>query len=332
MNKEQLMCAIRTPCKTNELLLAPSFKKGEFDSHGVDCPFPFRHDGRWWMTYIGWDGLGYQTGLAVSDDLRTWSKEGVILGRGPKGSTTEFNVAMTSILRDNDLFGTAALIPVDGRFVGTYHAYPDAGYEAGPASIGLCYSKDLRHWEVSEPVLRPDPSCEWEAGGLYKSWLMTHQNTYYLFYNAKTKSSGPWLERTGVAMSQDLVNWTRYVGNPILGVGLQGAFDDRFASDPCVFRHGEAWLMFYFGLSSDGHARESVAFSKDLLHWQKTDEVLVDVGPAGSVDSQYAHKPGMITNDGKLYHFYCAVAGFSNTNIGEIVTNQRRGISLATSY
>src|ERR1700760_2592343 len=93
----------RTPHKVNRMVLEPSYKIGAFDSHGVDCPFPFRHDGMWFMTYIGFDGKGYQTGLASSDDLFTWRKEGLILGRGPAGSPTEHNAALTCILGVNEL-------------------------------------------------------------------------------------------------------------------------------------------------------------------------------------------------------------------------------------
>ena len=53
----------------------------------------------------------------MSDDLRHWEKQGMILGRGPEGSVTEFNVAMTSILRDNELYGPGTLKPIDGRRV-----------------------------------------------------------------------------------------------------------------------------------------------------------------------------------------------------------------------
>lgn len=182
--------AIRTPNKYGQLLIAPSYKKGAFDSHAVDGPFPFFHDGTFWMTYIGWDGVGYQTGLASSRDLLNWRKEGLLLGRGPAGSVTEHNAAMTCILRDNDLFGPGTLKQAHGRFLGTYHAYPEPGYEAGPAVIGLCFSDDLRSWEVGPPILAPDPSCEWEAGGLYKSWLVEWEGVYYIFYNAKDRTHG----------------------------------------------------------------------------------------------------------------------------------------------
>jgi len=41
--------------------------------------------------------------------------------------------------------------------------------------------------------------------------------------------------------------------------------------------------MFYYGNCSDGHARDGVAFSGDLLNWQKGGEVLIDVGAPGSL-------------------------------------------------
>ena len=324
---------VRTPKKHNRLVIVPSYKSGTFDSHAVDCPFPFVHDGRFWMTYVGWDGVGYQTGLASSDDLWIWKKESLLLGRGPKGSVTEYNAALTCILRDNQLFGPGTLKRVDGKFVGTYHAYPEPGYETGSAVIGLCFSDDLRSWDVHPPVLKPDPSCKWEAGGLYKSWLMESGGTYYLFYNAKDKpdKSTPWTEQTGFATSTDLVHWTRHPANPVLKVGSAGDFDDRFASDPVVLKHEDEWVMFYFGNCSDGHARDGVAFSDDLMRWRKSGEILIDVGPEDSIDSRYAHKPGIIAKDGALYHFYCAVAPARDKHQGEIVHGEVRGISLATN-
>jgi len=329
---DEMFQIVQTARKHEKLVIAPSFKADTFDSHAVDCPFLFHHHGKFWMTYVGWDGIGYQTGLASSSDLVNWTKEGLILGRGPKGSMTEYNAALTCILRDNELFGPGTLKQVNGRFVGTYHAYPDPGYESGPAVIGLCFSTDLRTWIVGDPVLESDPGFSWEAGGLYKSWLMESDRTYYLFYNAKNKpkKTAPWQERTGVAISTDLVTWQRYSDNPVLGLGSRGDFDDRFASDPCVLRHNDTWIMFYFGNCTDGHAREGVAFSDDLFHWRKARQPLIDVGPPGSIDSKYAHKPGIISKDGKLYHFYCAVAPAIDGQLGEIAHHEVRGITFAT--
>jgi predicted GH43/DUF377 family glycosyl hydrolase len=322
---------LQTPLKHGSLVLKPSYKRGAFDSHAVDCPFLFWHGDRYYMTYVGWDAVGYRTGLASSDDLLTWHTEGMILDRGPAGSVTEFNAALTCILRDNDLYGLSGLKQVDGRFVGTYHAYPRPGYETGPAAIGLCYGDDLYHWDVQEPILRAEDGMAWEAGGLYKSWLLEHEGTYYLFYRAKNRDRWPWIEQIGVALSNDLVHWERYGDNPVLKVGPAGSFDDLFASDPCVLRYGDVWVMFYYGNCSDGHARDSAAWSHDLLHWTKLGQILVDVGPPGSIDARHAHKPGIITRDGTLFHFYCAVSPASDPRIGEIEHAEIRGIAVAHS-
>lgn len=322
-----------TPHKIPHLVLEPSYKKGEFDSHTVDCPFPFHHNGRYYMIYIGWDGIGYRTGLAHSDDLIHWTKDGLILDRGPKGSVTEFNAALSNILRDNELFGpgTPRKVLINGRerFLGTYHAYPAAGLESGAAVIGLCTSDDLFHWEVGEPVLRAEDGTDWERGGLYKSWIMEHDGVYYLFYNAKNQAERGWIEQTGFATSRDLRTWERYVGNPVVPIGAADAFDSRFASDPCVFHYGDQWVMFYYGAAADNHARDGFAVSDDLVHWTKGDRVLIDVGPPGSIDSRYAHKPGVIAKDGVLYHFYCAVSPAGSEPLGEISYSEKRGIGVA---
>jgi hypothetical protein len=153
-----------------------------------------------------------------------------------------------------------------------------------------------------------------------------------MFYNAKDRADGAWHEQIGVAWSDDLKHWTRYEGNPIVRNG-GGAFDEQFAADPVVLRSGDRWTMFYYGLAADGHARDGVAFSSDLLRWEKPkgQAVLVDVGPPGAMDSLYAHKPGVIVCDEVLYHFYCAVRPALPGETGEIAAAEMRGIAVAAS-
>ena len=71
-----------TPHKLGEPVLAGSGVEGDFDALAVDCPFVFEHTGAFHMMFIGFDGKGYQTGLARSMDLIHWDKLGVILARG----------------------------------------------------------------------------------------------------------------------------------------------------------------------------------------------------------------------------------------------------------
>ena len=271
------------------------------------------------MTYIGFDGVGYQTGLASSQDLLHWKKEGLILGRVPSSPITRYNVALTWIVRENDVFSPGRLELVRGRFLGVYHAYPQAGYETGSAVIGLCWSRDLRHWDIDPPCLRAADGAAWERAGLYKACLLHFEGRFYLIYNAKNQPQ-KWREQTGVATSTDLTTWTRLPSNPLLRNGPPGSPDEIFASDPCVLRHRDQWAVFYFGLDRAGVARDLLALSPGLTSAVKCPTPLIDVGPPGSVDSRYAHKPSLICHHNTLYHFYCAVS-----------KEHGRGISLAAS-
>lgn len=181
----------------------------------------------------------------------------------------------------------------------------------------------MLHWELGDICLRPEDGAEWEKGGLYKPCLVEHKGTYYLFYNAKTAAARGWREQTGVATSQNLKTWKRYEGNPVLPNGGAGSWDERFASDPCVLLRGNQWVMYYYGLDRNGKARDLLAVGADPFHFTKVDEITVDVGPAGAVDSTYAHKPSVVCHQSALYHFYCAVSGK--------YPNEIRGISVARS-
>lgn len=317
-----------TPHKFGKLVLVAGPGPQSFDNRSVDCPFVFRHEGEFYMTYIGFDGTGYQTGLASSRDLTAWQKLGCILRRDPSSSITRYNAALNWILRDPRLNSAGELKKVQGRYLGVFHAYPNRGYEEGAAVIGLCRSDDLREWELGDVCLHPEDGADWERGGLYKPCLVEHDGLYYLFYNAKTHTlpkseGGGWREQTGVATSTDLKNWRRFAGNPIVRNGPAGSPDQRFASDPCVMIDGKRWVLFYFGLDAKGVARDLLAVGDGPFQMTKSDRVLIDVGSPGSVDSTYAHKPSVIYSDGMLYHFYCAVSGKW--------PNEVRGISVARS-
>jgi len=238
---------LKTPYKLERLVVGPSHKSGTFDEKAADVPFVFRHQNRFYLTYVGYDGTGYQTGLASSRDLMNWRKEGVILPRDPKSKIVRYNAALTWILRENDVFGPGTLKKVNGRYLGAYFATPYSGYESGAGVIGLCWSRDLRHWEVEPPCLLPQDGAEWERAGLYKACIVEYRGLYHIFYNAKNRPK-EWREQIGVATSRDLKTWVRNPANPILRNGPAGSYDERFASDPCVLKYKKEWSIFYYGL------------------------------------------------------------------------------------
>jgi hypothetical protein len=145
-----------------------------------------------------------------------------------------------------------------------------------------------------------------------------HEGKYYNFYNAKRMPE--WVEQIGLATSTDLFDWKRHKGNPVVRV-RPDSYDSDFVADGKVFRDGNHWTMFYFGVGKGG-AHIMVAFSRDLVRWTSDPEPLYKAGgnPSG-LDCQYAHKISLVWNPGTetWYMYYDAVG------------NDGRGIGLITS-
>lgn len=301
-----------TPYKYGKPVLTGSGVEGAFDAKGVDCPFVFRHNGRFFMMHVGFDGTGYQTALATSDDLLHWEHYAVILSRKEEGSSWDWvGAAGTWIIKKSDnLYDTPELRKIDGKYWLVYHSYPSNGYEAGPAEISLawCEDEDLKTWHrLDKPVLSWKDGDDWEKGGLYKAGIIEHDGTWYMFYNAKDTQTR-WIEQTGVVMSKDLMTWERCKENPVVPVTEGEAWDSRFLSDPYVVKDGDIWCNFFFGY--DGkvykHAQDGLALSEDLIHWEKVENPIVPSGAEGEIDSGHAHKASIFYYEGRLYHFYCA--------------------------
>lgn len=333
MMKSSIVEKVATPFKLGRAVLEGSGIEGAFDSHGVDVPFVFRHNDRFYMTYIGFDGIGYQTALAVSDNLLDWEHLDVILKREETTHWDHVGAAGTWILKQTDgLYDLPTLRKYNNRYWMMYHSYPSTGYEAGAAEIGLAWCEDeqLLEWhKLERPIFSWKDGAEWERGGLYKSSLVEHEGKFYMFYNAKDVTSGKWSEQTGVAISEDLLHWERVPYNPVIPVSV-GRWDGKFVSDPAIYKDGELWLIFYFGYNGI-HAQEGLAVSRDLITWEKHDEPIIPYGPQGSLDATHAHKASVVYHIGILYHFYCAVRPSQEGDTTSHLSNEYRTITVATS-
>lgn len=130
--------------------------------------------------------------LITSTDKINWTEQGTVLER-LEGSDWE-----------GDWVGTP--------LVWKEHKLWYMLYEGGnPGDIGLATSTDGIHWKRSQkrPVLPEGRG--WEDEATAPDSILKKNGIYYLFYHAQGKK---W--QTGLATSKDLVNWTRFSGNPIL--------------------------------------------------------------------------------------------------------------------
>ncbi|HQK94729.1 MAG TPA: hypothetical protein PLD23_14560 [Armatimonadota bacterium] len=293
--------------------------------HSTDCPTVYQIPGKtgWEMSFIAFNGRGYNSFVAHSDDLVHWTTPRLAMGFGPEGDFDHGGCVVGAYLYESyDLDAPRMLKRRHGRFWTLYGCYPlQGGYELRPGYEGVAVSDDGLSWRRAKDsyilsIHDPD-AAEWERDCVYQPWLVEHEGRFYNFYNA---ANGP-IEQSGLALSEDLLAWRRYPGNPIVR-NRAGGYDQNFASDPKVYRHGDHWVMFYFGVAPDGHAHIMLAFSRDLVNWTARAEPIYKAGghPTG-LDEQYAHKTSLVYNPANdtYYLYYCAVGSLG------------RGIGLLTS-
>ena len=296
---------------------------------GTDVPTVYQVPGdpKHYMSFVAFDGRGYQSYVAESADLVHWGNYRLAMGFGPTNEFDHGGCVIGAFLYESyDLRAPRTLKKRNGKFWTLYGAYPrQGGYELRPGSEGVACSDDGLAWRRAKetPILSVrDPDCgAWEKDCVYQPWLVEHQGRFLDFYNAANGH----VEQTGLAFSTDLTTWMRLPSNPVLRNRPDG-YDERFCSDPKVFRDGDHWTMFYFGVGRGG-AHIMIAFSRDLVNWTAHPEPLYKAGgnPSG-LDKQYAHKISLVFNPSNetFYLFYNAVPGTPGPAGG-------RGIGLITS-
>jgi beta-xylosidase len=301
--------------------------QGYEDIMMTDAPTVYQRPGdpNWCLSFIGFNGKGYQSFVAESTDLVHWGNHRLAMGFGKEGDFDHGGCVIGAYLYESyDMKARRTLKKRDGKFWTLYGCYAkQGGYEVDPGYEGVASSEDGLTWQRAKEqyilsVHEPEVGA-WEKKCIYQPWLVEHEGRFYNFYNAK-QTVPIYLEQTGLATSSDLLNWQRHGANPVVRV-RPGGYDESFCADPKVFRDGDHWVMLYFGVGRGG-AHIMAAFSRDLLHWTADPEPLYKAGgnPSG-LDRKHAHKISLVWNpvNETFYLYYCAVG------------SKGRGIGLITS-
>jgi hypothetical protein len=278
-----------------------------------DVPTVFQAPGqnnKWFMSFIGFNGQGYNSFIVESTNLMQWTNPRLAMGFGPPNEFDHGGCVIGAFLYESsDIKAPRLLKKRDGKFWTLYGAYPrQGGYELRPGYEGVAWSDDGLTWQRAKnnPILAvQDADCgTWEKDCIYQPWLVEYRSRFYNFYNAANGG----VEQMGGATSTNLLDWQRFVTNPIVR-NRPGGYDSQFCSDGKVFRDGDHWIMFYFGVGHNG-AHIMAAFSRDLIHWTSHPEPLYKAGGhPGGLDKQYAHKISLVYSPAHdtYYMYYCAV-------------------------
>jgi beta-1,2-mannobiose phosphorylase / 1,2-beta-oligomannan phosphorylase len=96
---------------------------------------------------------------------------------------------------------------------GTFHLF----YERDDKGVWLATSRDLKTWTnvQDEPVLGLGPDA-YDLHAVAVNQVVRYEGRYYAVYHANADPAwkGPWT--TCLAVSDDLVHWQKYPGNPVI--------------------------------------------------------------------------------------------------------------------
>jgi beta-fructofuranosidase len=181
------------------------------------------------------------------------------------------------------------------------------------ASIGHAVSTDMRHWQVLPDALRPGPAGSWDDLATWTGSVIEHESRWHMLYTGISRSERGLIQRIGLAVSDDLIHWTKHPANPVLEADARwyevldsARWRDQSWRDPWLFvdpldgsfrvlitartRHGAA----------DGAGVLAHARSSDLVNW----DVLSPLTPPG--DFAQVECPQLITlEDRHLILFSC---------------------------
>lgn len=157
------------------------------------------------------------------------------------------------------------------------------------ASVGHAVSADLTEWDVLPDALRPGPPGSWDDLAIWTGSAIEHDGRWSMLYTGVTRADGGLIQRIGLAISDDLVHWTKHAANPVLEADPRWyeqldltRWRDQSWRDPCVFRlPGD---RFFHALitarsrtgSADGAGVLAHARSVDLTEWEVLPPVTVE--------------------------------------------------------
>jgi predicted GH43/DUF377 family glycosyl hydrolase len=218
-----------------------------------------KHDGKYWLSYIGGALQGYETdplsiGMAwTKNPAKTaeWNRvaENPVLspGQSDARSFETLTLYKSQIIRDKKK-------SLGWPFIMYYNGKAKNGYER----IGMAVSNDMVHWKRygTDPVVANGEVQQRGISG--DPQLVKIGNVWVMFYFGAFWQPNAF---DTFACSYDLVNWTKWKGTHLIEPGEP--FDKQYAHKPWVVKWKGVVYHFYCAVGSEGRVL-AVATSCDL--------------------------------------------------------------------
>jgi predicted GH43/DUF377 family glycosyl hydrolase len=261
---------------------------GSWDEGAVMTGSVIYRNSKYHMWYNGYKDPFNSFGYAFSDDGITWTKYSgnPVLTPGAAGAF------------DANLGGCYVLF-----YSGKFHMWYD-GTNAGVYKIGYAYSDDGIHWtKHPTSVFEKGTAGNWDVqlGGVGP--VIKEDTLLKMFYWGKS-STGSYM--TCLATSPDSIHWTRYnSGNPVLGGGLTGAWDQYSQAPGAVLKNGGLYGMWYCNWTPSPYCIGYASSTNGGLNWTTYSANPILQANAGMWDGSWTIWPTVVQRpDGRYLLYY----------------------------
>lgn len=242
----------------------PALQEMEFGGSYALQPYKKRY----WMTYIGGAGRGYEAVNAPLSIGLAWTK-------GDLATAHEWESLDKPILRSDDknaqwwerLTEYKSTVYWDraktlgAPFVMFYNAggrHPESNLKG--ERVGIALSKDMKRWEryAGNPVFTH------EAEGVITgdAHIQRIGDLYVMFYFSAFDPSRPYKAFNTFAVSRDLINWTEWKGPDLITPSKE--YDNLFAHKSFVVKHNGVVYHYYCAVNKEEQRGIAVATSQPL--------------------------------------------------------------------
>jgi hypothetical protein len=177
-----------------------------------------KHKGKYYMVAEGVNDIAH---MLISENGIDWVRQGDLDIRKVNGESI-----------DSGAYGTPTLWLENDKWY--------LFYERGDLGIWLAVSSDHKVWTnvQDDPVIEMGPGS-YDAKGVALDQIIKYQGKYYGYYHAtSSKDRGTW--NSDVAVSDDLLHWTKYKNNPIINAD---SISDDYSS-PLLIYDGENYRLY----------------------------------------------------------------------------------------
>lgn len=187
-----------------------------YREHWVEDVCLVKHDGTYYMVA---EGFLDRTQLLTSTDGLTWTRQGVLDVRRTTGEPIPRGPYGTPVLR---------------REEDTWYLF----YERSDTGVWLAKSDDLKRWNNVQdgPILSPGPD-HFDRDQIAMNQIIKHKGRYYAVFHGAANDRTPALWATGLAVSDDLMHWTKCPGNPLRPI-------EENKSSGLLIPHGDGFRLY----------------------------------------------------------------------------------------